>query len=167
MLNLHCVCVQFSASKFNFCFLFHIMNGSWSVCVRLFISSGGNSSISQGIESVVSSNTIVRYNLSGGTVRSKWRCWQPYIRCSSSFPPQHTGKYVCLVQTILCSFSFFLWLVLFFICLISGTSSCSGHSNSWPVQFCVIHFFSLLNIRAFVLLCIPFTANDCISLWYQ
>lgn len=57
-----------------------------------FSKYGRNSSISQSIESIVSSDTVVRYNISGSAVWSNWRCWKLYIRCSTSFSPQYTGK---------------------------------------------------------------------------
>lgn len=71
-----------------------------------FSKYSGNTSISQSIESIVSSNTVVRYHISGAIVWSKWRCWQLYIRCGTSFPSQYTGKQSILDHSNGCHFNF-------------------------------------------------------------
>lgn len=71
-----------------------------------FRKYGGNTSISQSIESIVSSNTVVRYHISGGIVWSKWRCRQLHIRCGPSISSQHTGKQSILDHSNGCHFNF-------------------------------------------------------------
>lgn len=79
--------------------LFFLLSFSFPCChagvnnEAAFCEYRRNASISQGIESAIGSDTAPRYNISCCAGRSKWRCWQLYFCCGSSFSTEYAGKW--------------------------------------------------------------------------